>query len=140
MRFGARGGADRTDVRRRSSSTILTALLPAGDKKVTKRIEKAIDRLEQALDSDNWVNGFSLDEKDGKKFFDRARQAVKELAKIVEDGEPEAADAQAAIDDIVAVSSTLASNAITIAERNGARAAQDRQGPERDGQGRRRPR
>ena len=98
----------------------LGALLPAGGKKVTKRIEKAIDRLEQALDSKNWVNGFSLDDKDGKKFFDRAQQAVKELAKIVEDGEPEAAAAQAAIDDIVAVSATLAANAIAIAQGNGA--------------------
>jgi beta-glucanase (GH16 family) len=97
----------------------LGALLPASSSKVAKRIEKAIDRLQDALDTDNWVNGTFLDSKDGKKSFDRIRQAVQELKKIVEDGEPEAAAAQAAIDELVAVSAALATDAVEVAERNG---------------------
>ncbi len=97
----------------------LTALLPASSSKVGKRIEKAIDRLEDALDADNWVNGSFLDDDDGKKAYARIRQAVQELDKIVEDGNPEAAAAQAAIGDLVAVAEVIASNQIAVAERNG---------------------
>jgi beta-glucanase (GH16 family) len=98
----------------------LAALLPESSSKVTKRIEKAIDRLEDALDPMSWVDGFFLDNKKGKQAFDRLEQAVKELDKIVDDGEPEAAAAQAAIDELVAVSAALAADAVEVAERNGA--------------------
>ncbi len=98
----------------------LTVLLPASDKKVTKGIKKAIDKLEDALDPDNWENGYFLDSKDGKKVFDRIRYAVRELDKIVDKGEPEAGAVQDAIDDLVGIAATLADNAIAIAELNDA--------------------
>ena len=97
----------------------LNALLPASSSKVGKRIEKAIDRLEDALAPRNWANGSFLDDKDGKKFFDRARQAVQELDKITNDGGPEAEAALAAIDELVVIADALASNQIDVAERNG---------------------
>jgi beta-glucanase (GH16 family) len=108
------------DARVQAVSDDLAALLPASDAKVTKGIEKAIGKLEDALDPDYWANGFVLDAKKGKKAFDGIRDAVRELAKVVEGGGPEAADAQEAIDDLVAIAETLAFNAIEIAERNGA--------------------
>ena len=98
----------------------LTALLPASSSKVAKRIEKAIDRLDDALDPDNWVNGSFLDDDDGKKAYTRIRQAVNELAKIVKDGAPESGAAEGAIDGLVEVAESIAGNQIAVAERNGA--------------------
>jgi beta-glucanase (GH16 family) len=95
----------------------LSALLPADDKKVTKRIEKAIEDLQKALNVRNWANGFFLDYKHGKKSFDRMKQAVQELSKI--EG-PQTAAAQGAIDNLIAISAGLASNAIAIADLNNA--------------------
>ncbi len=97
----------------------LGALLPASDAMVTGLIEKAISRLEEALDPAYWINGFILDEKEGKHAFDRLRQAVMELSKIVNGGGPEAGAAQAAIDEIVSVAALLAENALEIAESSG---------------------
>ena len=98
----------------------LTALLPASSSKVGKRIETAIDRLEDALAPRNWTNGSFLDDKDGKKFFDRARQAVQELDKIAKDGGPEAPAARTAIDELVVIADAMASNQIDVAALNGA--------------------
>ena len=87
----------------------LSELLPVSSSKVSKRIEKVIEHLGDALDA-----------KDGKKAYDRIRQAVKELEKIVKDGEPEATAARAAIDELVSISAGLAADAVEVAERNGA--------------------
>ena len=38
-------------------------------------IEKAISRLEEALDPAYWINGFILDEKEGKHAFDRLQRS-----------------------------------------------------------------
>jgi len=98
----------------------LEAMLPASNAKTTRRIGKAIDRLEDALDPEYWVNGFVLDDKGGKHFYDRLEQAVRELAMIVDSGAPEAAVAQDMIDELSAIAATLAVNAISVAELNGA--------------------
>ena len=95
----------------------LSALLPASNKNNTKRIENAIDRLGDALDSNNWTNDSVLDSKDGIQVFSRIHQAVVEIGKVTG---AEAVEANYSIDELVAVSANLASNAIDIAQSNGA--------------------
>ena len=97
----------------------LGALLPASDAMVSGLIEKAISRLGEALDPAYWINGFILDEKEGKHAFDRLSQAVLELSKIVDGGAPEAGAAQAAIDEIVSVAALLAENSLEFAMSSG---------------------
>jgi beta-glucanase (GH16 family) len=93
----------------------LQALLPASSKSNTKRIEKAIDRIEDSLDTRYWINGFILDPKDGTKVFDRERQAVMELKKVKG---AERSAARAAIAALVEVDAGLAVLALDVAERN----------------------
>jgi predicted extracellular nuclease len=64
------------------TSDELSALLPTGNKKDDKSIQKAIDRIDQSLNADWWEDGSTLDPKDGGKVFDREHQAVKELEKV----------------------------------------------------------
>ncbi len=80
----------------------LAAALPTGDSKDDKRIEKAIDRIDQSLNPDYWTGPSTLDEKDGKHVFDREKQAANELEKV---GTPLAF---AAIDDLIAADRLLA--------------------------------
>ena len=94
----------------------LEGLLPASSNGNTKRIEYAIARVADSLDARYWINGFLLDPTDGKKVFDRERQAVIAL-QMVRDSEEGAA--QAAIDALVEVDEGLASIAIEVAEANG---------------------
>jgi beta-glucanase (GH16 family) len=97
----------------------LAAFLPTGDKKADTALEEAIEKLDDALDPKNWVNGFILDEKDGRKVFDRLKDAVKELEKVVKEGGAAAGAAQDAIDELLVISASLALNAIDIATGNG---------------------
>jgi hypothetical protein len=53
----------------------------AGDDKLDKRIEKAIDRLLKGMNPEWWIDDETLDEKDGKKVFDQEKKVVKELSK-----------------------------------------------------------
>ncbi len=89
----------------------LSDLLPTGDDKTDKRIEKAVEHIEKSLAPELWETEFSLTEK-GKKVFDEEKKAVKELIKI-ENGpavsqaityllEADRVLAQIAIDDAVA--------------------------------------
>jgi hypothetical protein len=89
---------------------VLTALLPTGDDKTDKRIEKAIEHLTKSLDPELWVDDSTLTEK-GKKVFDEEKKAVKELRKI-KDAPPEVGDA---IDEIVTADRQLAQDAIDAA-------------------------
>lgn len=80
----------------------LNALLPTGDKKDDKRIAKAITRIERSLNPTWWVDEETLEDKKGKKVFDRERQAVKELEKVND------TDVQSQIDQIVQADRLLA--------------------------------
>jgi len=90
------------------SIAALQGALPTGDAKADKRIEKAITRLEQSLNSDYWVDDENLDPKEGKKVFDRERQAVHELMNVDE----AIADVSSYVDAIVGADQTLAQKAI----------------------------
>jgi len=91
----------------------LAALLPASD----KNIGRALGSLEDALDPNYWVNGFILEEQHGKQVFDEIKHAVTALGKVKK-GEAEVSAAQDAIDDLVAISASLALTAIDIALSN----------------------
>ncbi len=94
----------------------LAALLPTGDKKDDKSLEKAIDRIEQSLDPAWWVDAATLDSKTGKHVFDRERQAVQELQKV------DTVDVQAAIDQIVEADRLLAQRQLDAAIAGGGNA------------------
>ncbi len=73
-----------------------------------KRIAKAIERIDDSLDPEYWVDAYTLDDHEGKKVFDRERQAVKELRKVD-------ADLQGIIDLLVNADRRLASDAVDAA-------------------------
>ena len=84
------------------TSDELSLLLPTGNKNDDKSIQKAIDRIEQSLNPDWWVDDSTLDPKDGGKVFDREHQAVQELMKV------KTVDVQASIDSILTADRQLA--------------------------------
>ena len=86
----------------------LFALLPTGDKGDDKRIEKAIDSIEDSLDPAYWVDGTHLTDR-GNKVFDEEKKAVKDLMRV---HGPAETDAQAIIDVLVDADQTLAAVAI----------------------------
>jgi hypothetical protein len=88
----------------------LAALLPSGDDKDDKRIEKAIEHLGKSLDPELWADANTLVAKDGKKVFDEEAKAVKELSKV------ENTDVSGAIAELVAIDGELAQGAIDAAE------------------------
>jgi hypothetical protein len=87
----------------------LSALLPSGDKKTDKRIERAIKDINRSLEGDLWETGSTLTRK-GKRVFYRERKAVRGLMKIAPLADPailelvaiDAALAQIAVDEAVA--------------------------------------
>ncbi|MCK4355890.1 right-handed parallel beta-helix repeat-containing protein, partial [Candidatus Bipolaricaulota bacterium] len=89
----------------------LQRLLPTGDKKTDHRIEEAIKHINKSLDPNLWETDSTLTKK-GKKVFEEEKKAVKELGKIVKAEGDYAADAQAAIDTLVAADEALAQTAI----------------------------
>ncbi len=94
----------------------LAALLPAGDANTTKRIEKAIDSLEEALTADWWTDDQTITT---KKVFDEIRDAIVQLELVVADGVVEAEVAQVAIDVLVNAARQLARIAIIAATNAG---------------------
>jgi hypothetical protein len=88
----------------------LAALLPSGDDKDDKRIEKAIEHLGKSLDPELWADASTLVAKDGKKVFDEEAKAVKELSKV------ENTDVSGAIAELVAIDGELAQGAIDAAQ------------------------
>ncbi len=95
----------------------LSALLPTGDKKDDKSVQKAIDRIEQSLNPAWWIDSATLDSKNGKHVFDRERQAVQELQKM------STVQVQSAIDQIVEADRLLAQRQLDAAISGGGDAA-----------------
>ncbi|MCB8927384.1 MAG: CIA30 family protein [Ardenticatenaceae bacterium] len=93
----------------------LSALLPTGDNLVDGWLGKAITRLEQSQSDNYWLNDYYLATDDGKRVFDRDRQAILELMKVT--GSNETA-VQTAIDQLLAAENTLATLALQQAVAN----------------------
>lgn len=58
---------------------------PELSKKSKKNIESAIDKLEESLDSKFWEDESTLNNKEGKKYFEVEKKVMKELKKIIKD-------------------------------------------------------
>jgi len=93
---------------------ILQDYLGTEDDWIVDRVTKAIEHIENSLESDLWYTDSSLTKK-GKKVFDEEKKAVKELMKILEkaDIDPGVIDAAlGAIQHLVTADEVLASTAI----------------------------
>jgi hypothetical protein len=64
-----------------SAADAIGALIPTGDDKTDKRLEKALEHLQKSLDPELWLDDSHLADK-GKKVFDEEEKAVKELSKV----------------------------------------------------------
>lgn len=85
----------------------LNSIYPTGDKKVDKKLDKAIEHLEKSLDVDLWEDDLHLTKK-GNKVFSEEKNAVHELMKIVKGGGEYSDDAQVAIDSLLGADQLLA--------------------------------
>jgi hypothetical protein len=85
-----------------TASLDLSLLLPTGDENDDKFIGKAIDRINESLNPDWWVDASTLDPTQGNHVFDREHQAVQELEKVA------TVDVSAAIDQILLADYQLA--------------------------------
>ncbi len=94
--------------------TVLEDLLPTGNRSDDKRIEKAIDSINDSLKDAYWVvdDDFHLTDK-GKKVFDEEKKAVKDLMKV------RRTDVQSVIDALVGADEVLAATAIADAIEQG---------------------
>jgi predicted extracellular nuclease len=92
----------------------LEALLPTGDSRDDRSIEKAISLIDASLDSDLWLDDSHLNEK-GWLVFIREWQAVHHLTKV----RGATAEAQAAIDLLLQADEILAQTAIDLAIASG---------------------
>lgn len=84
----------------------LFAMLPTGDTGDDKRIEKAIEAINDSLDPSLWVDNTHLDPDDGKDVFKAERKAAKELEKV------DTVDVSAQMDALVTADAVLATTAI----------------------------
>ena len=89
-----------------STVEALLALLPTGDNKIDKRIDRAVKDIQKSLADNFWEDDSHLTSK-GKKVFDKEKNAVKKLMKIKND-----LDVSEAITLLVEADRTLAQVAI----------------------------
>jgi hypothetical protein len=85
----------------------LRGLLPTGDQRTDRKIERAITELEDSLDPQLWLDDSHLTDK-GKKVFRKEREAVNKLTQIKD---PPAVVASV-VDALVAADQALARTAI----------------------------
>jgi len=92
----------------------VNALLPTGDKRTDKSLQKATDAILDSLKPAYWVGDFMLVDK-GNKVFDEQKKAVKELEDVVKAGVPQSGAAQDAIEDLLVSEDVVARTAIKAA-------------------------
>ena len=98
--------------------TNLTNLLPTGDKNSDRGLKKAIRRIEQSLAPNLWQTDTTLSTRHGERVFDRSKQAVAELMKVIRKDASLTGPVQAAIDLLVQSDQTLAQAALETAIAN----------------------
>jgi hypothetical protein len=76
-----------------------------------KKVDKAVEKLEKALDPKYWLSPTRLDPKHGKHVYDELRKAVKELDKV-EGGDPDRPLVNGAIETLVMLADSLARDAL----------------------------
>ena len=72
----------RPQATKQAAHDALTALLPTGDKKADRGIERAMQHIQKSLNEKLWEDDRTLTKK-GKKVFSEEKQAVRELMQIV---------------------------------------------------------
>ncbi|MGH1489996.1 MAG: family 16 glycosylhydrolase [Acidimicrobiales bacterium] len=120
MSVSAAGGGPDFQAAKMQIIADLEALLPAGNAGTTSRIQRAIDRIERSLNPAYWSGGSTLDSRLGTRVFAAERQAILELRVVARGRTPEAAAANQAIEELLAVDAGLAQIAIELAELNNA--------------------
>ncbi|MBV7335120.1 family 16 glycosylhydrolase [Chloroflexi bacterium TSY] len=90
----------------------VAALIPTGNKAADKMLRDALKFLDKVLDSHNWLNGYYLDAKKGKKVFGDLQKAVEKLTKAAKKSPASAPAIAAIIKDLVDASRELVRNAI----------------------------
>ena len=90
----------------------LNSLVPSGNHKVDKHVNRAINRIERSLEEHFWENGFYLNSRTGGRVFIRDKQAVKELKHAIWKGSEDAAELQAIIEALAATDQILAQIAL----------------------------
>jgi beta-glucanase (GH16 family) len=101
----------------------LNELVPTGNRQDDRRIAKAVQRIQQSLASSYWLSDYYLAQPSGRQVFDRGKQAIQELMKVVEAGNATAGAAQAAIDQLLTAQGTLVDLALNLAITNNGAAA-----------------
>lgn len=109
------------DLRGIKAETIseLESLLPTGEKKTDKNIEKAIKHLAKSLDGKLWEDDIHLAVKHGAKVFNEEKKAVKELMHLMDKKDiPEGVESvsQLVIDKLIEVDELLATIAFEEAQ------------------------
>ena len=99
--------------------------IKSDNKQVQKEIDKAIEDVENSLNSELWIDSSRLDQQQGHKVFDREKQAIKSLLKIIEekgkhDDSEIMTELQAVINSLIKVDILLAKVVIYDAENIGA--------------------
>jgi beta-glucanase (GH16 family) len=98
----------------------LALLIPSSSGPDAEAIQRAIERLEDGLDPENWINGSTLDTDNGGRVFQRDREAAAFLTPVTRKASREAEAVMAAIEQLVLADADLAALAVAVAERNGA--------------------
>ena len=86
----------------------LRGLMPTGDEKADKRIEKAVENIEKSLNEKFWEEGANSLSKYGKEVFEYEKKAVKELMKLLKDGDVLQDEADFVIQSLLSICSSLA--------------------------------
>ena len=90
----------------------LRGIIPSGDEKADKRIEKAAENIEKSLNEKLWEEGESSLTKHGTKVIKYEKKAIKELMKILKDGDVLQDEADFVIESLLSICSSLASAVI----------------------------
>ncbi|MBN1312098.1 MAG: glycoside hydrolase family 3 C-terminal domain-containing protein, partial [Anaerolineae bacterium] len=90
----------------------LESLLPTGDRRTDLRFRWVIALVDKSLNPDLWLDGYTLDEKQGKWVFFFERMAASELMRISKKDASPADEVQTAIDLLMRADQGLAERAI----------------------------